>query len=121
MTDSRDPTEAIRRQAAKFPGVDKDAACNQSAFKVGKRSFLFLGPGQKGIGFKAMFKLKDSIPEAMQLAGKHPERFDVGTTGWVTARFTAQDPLPKQIWEKWLAESYGVTCGTGQPTRKRNQ
>jgi len=35
-------------------------------------------------------------------------------TGWVTARFTAEEPLPKQIWEEWLAESYAVACGAGK-------
>jgi len=115
---SKDPTEAIRRKAVEFPGVAKGTACTQSSFKAGKGTFLFIGPGAKGVGFKAMFKLKDSMPEAQELAAQQPDRFDVGNTGWVTARFTAEKPLPRKIWSKWLSESYDVTCGTGQATKK---
>ena len=118
MNQSDDPTDAIRRKAVTFPLVGKGTSCNQSSFKAGKGAFLFIGPGLKGVGFKAMFKLKASLPQAQKLAARHPDRFEVGTTGWVTARFTAEAPLPKEIWEKWLAESYEVTCGTDGPAKK---
>ena len=118
MANSRDPTDTIRRKAMTFPGVGKGASCTQSAFKAGKGTFLFIGPGPKGVGFKAMFKLKASMPQAQKLAVQHPKRFEVGTTGWVTTRFTTEEPLPKQIWGKWLAESYDVTCGTVESAKK---
>jgi hypothetical protein len=102
----------------KFPGVAKGTSCNQSAFKAGKGTFLFIGPGPKGQGFKAMFKLKASMPQVQKLATQHPHRFEVGTTGWASARFTTEEPLPKQLWGKWLEESYDVTCGTGQTAKK---
>ena len=113
MPKAQDPTDAIRRQAVTFPGIAKGTSCTQSSFKAGKGTFLFIGPGPKSQGFKAMFKLKASMPQALKLAEKDPKRFEVGSTGWVTARFTAEKPLPKRIWEKWLAESYDVTCGPG--------
>jgi len=118
MAASQDPTDAIRRKAMTFPGVGQGAACNQSAFKAGKGTFLFIGPGPKGVGFKAMFKLEASMPQARKLAAQHPQRFEVGTTGWVTARFTAEEPLPRPIWTRWLAESYDVTCGAGKTAKK---
>lgn len=111
MTRPQDPTDAIRRKAVTFPEVAKGASCTQSAFKAGKGTFLFIGPGPKGQGFKAMFKLKASMPEATKLASKHPTCFEVGSTGWVTIRFTADKPLPSAIWKKWLTESYNITCG----------
>ena len=118
MSVSRDPTDAIRREAVTFPGVAKGISCSQSAFKAGKGTFLFIGPGAKGIGFKAMFKLEASMAEARKLAEQYPERFEVGTTGWVTTRFTEEEPLPKHIWQKWLAESYDVTCGKNKTAGK---
>lgn len=121
MAKSQDPTDAIRRQAVAFPGVAKGTSCTQSAFKAGKGTFLFIGPGPKGKGFKAMFKLKASMPKALKLAAEDPKRFEVGSTGWVTARFTVEEPLPKRIWEKWLTESYEVTCGASQKTTKANR
>ncbi len=113
MANSPDPTDPIRRKAVTFPGVAKGTSCTQSAFKAGKGTFLFIGPGPKGKGFKAMFKLKASTPQALELASEDPKRFEVGSTGWVTARFTAEEPLPESIWGKWLAESYELTVGGG--------
>ncbi len=117
MARTADPTAAIRNEAAKFPAVAEGTSCNQSSFKVGKGSFLFIGPGPKGQGFKAMFKLDDSIAQAKALAAKEPGRFQVGSTGWVTTRFTDTEPLPKSIWKAWLKESYTLT--TTKRTKKR--
>ncbi|NND02838.1 MAG: hypothetical protein HKN91_08625 [Acidimicrobiia bacterium] len=111
MTTTKDPTLPIREAAADFPEVAKGTSCNQSSFKAGTKSFLFIGPGRKGHGFKAMFKLRESMEQASAMADEQPERFEVGSTGWVTARFTAEEPLPKKVWEKWLQESYDVSCG----------
>ena len=115
MSTPSDPTEPIRNRAAAFPDVAAGTSCNQSSFKVGKRAFLYIGPGAKGKGFKAMFKLDDSMPKALELASSEPHRFEVGSTGWVTTRFTSEEPLPAELWETWLEESYGVAGGTGAP------
>lgn len=108
MATPKDATERIRKLAASFPDVATGISCKQSSFKIGKSSFLFIGPGAKGQGFKAMFKLDASIAQARELAAKEPRRFEVGSTGWVTARFSDADPLPKKIWEHWLRESYDI-------------
>ena len=114
MARSIDPTEPIREKAASFPEVAEGTSCNQSSFKAGKGAFLFIGLGAKGVGFKAMFKLEHSMSQARKLASKEPDRFEVGSTGWVTTRFTAEKPLPKSIWEKWLQESYDICCGSSE-------
>ena len=85
MARAQDPTEPIRKRASALPGVARGTSCNQSSFKAGKGSFLFVGPGAKGKGFKAMFKLDRSMPQARKLASEEPDRFEVGSTGWVTA------------------------------------
>ncbi len=105
-----DPADPIRRRAVEFPAVAKGTSCNQSSFKAGRGAFLYIGPGRKGYGFKAMFKLERSMPHARELATTDPDRFEVGSTGWVTTRFTAEKPLPKKIWQNWLRESYELTC-----------
>ena len=48
MSVDTDPTEAIRARAAAFPTIAAGTSCNQSSFKVGKRAFLYIGPGPKG-------------------------------------------------------------------------
>lgn len=104
-----DPTDPIREKAASYPEVAKGTSCNQSSFKAGSGAFLFIGPGPKGKGFKAMFKLRESMPGAESRAKAEPARFAVGTTGWVTAHFIVEEPLVRAIWEPWLDESYAIT------------
>ena len=100
-----------------MPGVVTGTSCSQTSFKVGKGTFLFIGPGPGGKGFKAMFKLDASMPRARELAADEPSRFEVGKTGWVTARFTVEEPLPTTLWEGWLSESYAMTRGGSSGTR----
>ena len=118
-TKPTDPTEPLRVAASGYPGVDRGTACTQSSFKANKKAFLFTGP--QGGRYKAMFKLGESLAEARELAVKEPDRFDAGKTGWVTARFTADKPMPKRLWKRWLDESYAIATG-GKPvaTTKEN-
>lgn len=112
MPTAKDPTTALKKAAAAFPEVIEGSSCNQSSYKIGKKAFLYVGPGAKGIGYKAMFKLEASLGEASELAEREPERFEVGVGNWVTTRFSAEAPLPKTIWSRWLKESHtGATQG----------
>ena len=45
------------------------------------------------------------MAQAKELAKASPGQFEVGSTGWVTARFTEEEPLLKSLWEVWLKES----------------
>lgn len=120
---SKDPTLEMRELAAAFDGVAKGTSCNQSSFKVGTKSFFFVGPGAKGVGFKAMFKLDKSLPKARALSAKDPQRVQVGNTGWVTTRFDEKRPLAKSVWSKWLKESYELFLGSTKakkPAKKKS-
>lgn len=116
----KDPTEAIRLMASRYPAVDEGTACTQSSFKTGGKAFLFIG--MQGGRYKAMFKLKKSIPQATELAASEPDQYEVGSTTWVTARFTAEKPIPKKLWQKWLDESYELSVASGskkKPAKKK--
>ena len=101
----------ICEKASAYPDTNTGESCNQYSFSVGKRKFLFVGPGAKGVGLKAMFKLKDSMPEALKLSKEEPKRFEVGKTGWVTARFSDEHPIPAELFDAWLQESYELSAG----------
>lgn len=107
----KDPTEAMRERAASYPGVDQGTACTQSSFKAGKKSFFFVG--MQGGRHKAMFKLEGSLPQAEALAAAHPDDYQVGNTAWVTARFSAEAPMPAARWKAWLDESYALSAPKG--------
>jgi hypothetical protein len=105
----KDPTRALRKAAGGLPDVVQAMSCNQTSYKTGKVAFLFVGPGLKGVGFKAMFKLEASRVEAERLAKSEPDRYQVGIGNWVTTRFSTEVPLPRKIWSRWLRESYAGT------------
>ncbi len=102
-----DPTEAMRQQASNYPEVDEGTSCTQSSFKTGGKAFLFVG--EQGGRYKAMFKLKASRPQAARLAEQRPADFQLGTGPWVTARFSAEEPLQASLWRTWLDESYELS------------
>ena len=106
MSDN-DPTLAMREKACTYQDVDEGTACTQSSFKVKGKAFLFAGP--QGGRFKAMFKLKESRDEALELASKHPDNYQIGSNIWVTARFSHEEPMPEEIWTRWLDESYALS------------
>lgn len=109
MATRKDPTKAIKLKASRYPEVVEGTACTQSSFKANKKGFLYIG--EQGGRYKAMFKLQTSIPEATKLAVEEPDCFAVGKGGWVTARFTEEDPLPTKLWQRWLEESYALAIG----------
>ena len=116
-TATSDPTAPIRRKAARYTGAVEGTSCTQTSFKVGKKAFLYVGP--QGDRFKAMFRLRESMDDAQKLAKAEPDRFETGSTGWVTARFSAETPMPKRLWEKWLDESYELSSSSAEPRAKK--
>ena len=116
----QDPTEPIRLTASRYPGVDEGTSCTQASFKTGNNAFLYIG--EQGGRYKAMFKLRDSMPEAVSLAQSDPDCYQAGSTQWVTARFTAEKPMPAKLWKKWLDESYGLSVAPASrkpPVKKK--
>ncbi|MHC5209902.1 MAG: hypothetical protein ACYTG2_04195 [Planctomycetota bacterium] len=118
MPAANDPTKALRTAAAALPDVVAGTSCSQTSYKTGKKAFLYIGPGTKGIGYKAMFKLDVSWKEAKDLAKSEPERFELGVGNWVSTRFSAEAPLPKKLWSRWLEESYAEATKGGGAKKK---
>ncbi len=118
MPGAKDPTKALRKAAGALPEVVEAMSCNQTSYKAGKKAFLYVGPGTKGAGYKAMFKLEASLGEAESLAKSAPERYELGVGNWVTTRFSAEDPLPKKIWSSWLKESHAGATNSGGARKK---
>lgn len=112
----KDPSLPIRERASRYPEVVEGTACTQSSFKTAKGAFLFIG--MQGGRHKMMLKLDASLPEAAALARAEPDRYQVGSGGWVTARFTAEEPMRKALWTRWLDESYAMRSTTEKAAEK---
>jgi len=122
MPKAKDPTEPMRKVAGALPDAVEAMSCNQTSFKAAKKAFLYVGPGAKGVGYKAMFKLEASLEEAERLSLSEPDRYQLGVGNWVSTRFSAENPLPKALWNRWLKESYaGATSGTKASTKSARQ
>ncbi len=102
-----DATLPLRERAAAYPDVDPGTSCTQTSFKVRGKAFFYIG--EQGGRHKAMFRLKASLPEAEALAAERPEDFQTGM--YTTARFSDDDPLPEDLWTRWLDESYAIATG----------
>lgn len=113
MSQTGDPTLPLRERASEYPEVDEGTSCTQSSFKTGGKAFLFVG--EQGGRSKAMFKLETSRSEAEKLAQQHPADYQVGSGVWVTARFSADKPMPAKRWKKWLDESYELSRPKKKP------
>lgn len=99
-------TEAIMQAASSYSDVVEGQSCSQTSFKRKNKAFLYIG--EQGGRHKAMFKLSQSMSEAQRLADLHPEDFQIGSGGWVTTRFSNDEPIKAGIWKKWLDESYSL-------------
>jgi hypothetical protein len=99
------PEKALRTMALRYPEAEEGVACKGtalecSAFQARKKTFMFMGRADLRL------KLQQSLSEAVKLAAKEPQRFQAGSSGWVTIRFSPDQPPPLDILERWLDESY---------------
>ncbi len=97
--------KAVRGLARGFPEAQEGVACAGTAAEkrtvhVRKKAFVFLGATE------AMVKLRESLPEALHLAAKEPNRYRVGALGWVTVTIENGDAAFLELLERWIDESY---------------
>ena len=97
-------TQALRDHAMTFPETSEGASCVNRAFKVRKKNFLFVGEKDDG-SCKVMLKLKPSLDEAEGIASAD-DRFEVGSSGWVTVRFNTSDLPDVELLKRWVSESF---------------
>ena len=93
-----------RSLALGYPEVDEGDSCVKRAFRVHKKGFLYLG--EKVGSYNAMVKLDESLDEARELSATAPDRFAVGSGGWVTIKLPEDDAPPLGVMERWIDESY---------------
>lgn len=94
----------IRAFALAYPETTEGQSCVNRAFKVRKKNFAFLG--EKDGDLKLMLKLAASADEVSSLAQAQPDTYQIGSIGWATLRFSAENHPPVESLRRWVDESY---------------
>src|SRR5262245_19464266 len=104
----RDPLAAafaaLRDFALAFPKTVEDHPWGETAMKVKGKVFLFLSRHDGNLHLSV--KLPVSASAALKLPFAEPTRYGLGKHGWVTAHFAVDDPVPLELLEEWIDESY---------------
>lgn len=103
--DDSAPMDMLRRFALRYPGAEEGIACAGTSLETRtvmaqNKAFLFLG------GTDVRLKLHDSLPDAIDLAAKEPDRCKAGDSGWVKLTLRGDDHPPLELLERWIDESY---------------
>src|SRR5215510_12107290 len=114
----------LRKFAMSFPQTREDHPWDHSAFKVKKKTFLFVGADAEGWGISV--KLEESHAAALHRPFASPTRYGLGKHGWVSAKFGARENVPISILKRWVEESFMVIAPLsvleeleGKPRRQR--
>ena len=90
--------------ALKLPGAYEDHPWGESAVKVDKKIFVFMGTdGSERPGFGV--KLGESHEQAMGGEGITQMGYGLGKAGWVWVVLGETD-IPGEVFEDWVEESY---------------
>ena len=96
--------EQVRALALAYPQSVEAFPWGHTAVKVGGKAFLFMG-GEGGT-LTLSVKLPASHGAALLLPFASPTGYGLGKSGWVTASFPVDAPLPIALLAEWLEESY---------------
>ena len=97
--------DALRAHALSYPESHEDHPWGDIAIKVAKKKvFLFMGSDGTTWGISATLPQSSAI--ALTLPFAEPTGYGLGKSGWVSARFRADDDVPIEMLESWIDESY---------------
>ncbi len=102
--DLKKSADRIRKFCLTFPETVEDFPWEHSAFKVKKKTFLFLFIDADGMHLS--FKLRDSLFDTLALPFCEPTGYGLGKSGWVTAKFEPGDKVPIERVQSWINESF---------------
>lgn len=94
----------VREMALAYPEAVEEHPWGESAFKVRKKVFVFMG-GEKGWSGISV-KLPESAPAALEEPFTEPTGYGLGKSGWVSARFDEVTEPPFDLLAEWIDESY---------------
>ncbi len=109
MPDSR--TDALLEFALGLPGAWEDHPWGESAVKVGKKIFVFLGLPDSG---RFGVKLPDSGAGMLSMGLARPAGYGLARSGWVEMRRDeGPDGPPRELLFECIEESYRAVAPKG--------
>ena len=106
--DLKKSSESIRKFCLDFPESVEDHPWGESAFKVKKKTFLFMSLDSDGM--RLSFKLQDSLFNTLALPFCEPTGYGLGKSGWVTATFEPGDKISVERIQSWINESFKLVA-----------
>ena len=98
---------SLRKFALGFPETVEEFTWGHRAFKVKKKTFLFLAADESGLSLSV--KLPESRGVALTLPFAQPTGYGLGKSGWVTVRLPEKPTktFPELgVLRAWVVESY---------------
>jgi hypothetical protein len=96
--------DQLAAHALYYPGVTEEHPWGHRAFKVNRKTFLFLYADASGLSVTT--KLPDSGQLALELPFAEPTGYGLGKSGWVTAKFAPSARIPIELMRAWIDESF---------------
>jgi predicted DNA-binding protein (MmcQ/YjbR family) len=95
---------ALSKFALEFPSAVEEFPWGHRVAKVNKKIFVTFGNDEGAFSMSA--KLPRSAEIALTLPFAEPTGYGLGKSGWVTARFAANETPPLDMMRAWIDESY---------------
>jgi predicted DNA-binding protein (MmcQ/YjbR family) len=113
-----DAIDQVRAFALSLPDAWEDHPWEHWVAKVAKRIFVFgPGPSEDGERTGLGVKLLETGPAVLELPNVEPSGYGLGKSGWVQATFAVDEPLPVDLLEDWIDESYRAIAGVRRIAR----
>lgn len=100
--------EKVREFALGLPGATEEFPWGETAAKVNKKVFVFLGVDDGSHPLGVRLKLKDEAVHAHALTspGAEPAGYGLGRSGWVHIPLEEQGAPAVELLCDWVEESY---------------
>ena len=95
---------ALCRYALSLPSAREEFPWGHRVAKVNKKIFVTFGNDERA--FSMSVKLPRAAEIALTLPFAEPTGYGLGKSGWVTARFAANEAPPLDLLRAWIDESY---------------
>ena len=101
--------DRLRAFALSLPETTEDFPWGESAIRVNRKVFVFLGPETVSGRRRATVKLDESNGHALSIDGAEPTGYGLGRSGWVTVPLRAPG-VSLDLLRDWVEESYRIVA-----------